>query len=240
MHNRIVAACVAVAAFAALAVIPSLASASPVVTESGARVKATTPDGVNTIIRGSTVGVQVLSTGLGNVNCEKSTIEGELVKNTGTDFTATLTTFDYSGDDPEEAKCTTSISDFAGGKVTAKVEVETPAFCLHSVSGVDHVLIYGEVKTPVGKHCENTSDRTTIGFNLIFTTHTGGSFATCTYQRPVTEPLTASYTTTTGDTLVMTNQKFTKSAGGVLCPNTGEYTGTYTITTTNGTILNIG
>lgn len=235
MHTKLTTACVSLLALAAMMLAPAAASASPVVTENGVRVPATNPDGVNTILRGTNVGETLFTTGLGNVKCTKSVLEGELLKNTGTEFTATLSKFEFHGDDPVEEKCTSTISDFQGGTLTATVEVETPAFCLHSVSGVDHVLIYGE---KAGGSCEKEADRVTIGFNLIMTTHTGGSFATCTYQRSTSEPITASYTTGS-DTITSSEQNFTKSSGPFTCPSTGKFDATYTVETTNGTAVTV-
>jgi hypothetical protein len=77
MHKKLILACAAIAAFAALVTAP-VASASPVLTNGG------TPVAVGTEVKGSNTGIFLFSNGAYNVECTSASLTAKVTSNSGT------------------------------------------------------------------------------------------------------------------------------------------------------------
>src|SRR5436305_2798324 len=105
MRKQLLLVCMA---FAAFAVVPSLASAKPVITHPTGTVLAT-----GTKITATNVGNSVLSNGLGTITCSTAILTGELTQNsTANGIKGTITSAKFGGttgktiSGDEEPECT--------------------------------------------------------------------------------------------------------------------------------------
>jgi len=223
MQRKIIAGFVSLAAFVAFAVVPAIAAASPVLTDNGTAL------GVGASVRGTNSGAILLSTSSGNVECTEAQLNGTVAENSGTSIKGNIEVAKsfFHGDDPEEAKCTSNISDLAGGTATMKVTLEGTTWCLSS-GAKDTWSIRGGA-------CGAAAEPLRFIFDL--TSHTGGNLGECTYERA---EVTGTFNTkTTPATLTIgASQTFTKKSG-LFCPASGTLSGAFTIETPNGTGLSI-
>lgn len=229
MHKKIMAACVSLVAFAAFAALPSFASAAPCVTDPAGTCLATG----NKLLITQHSEIKLV-TSSGTVTCTKAKITGTLLTNDKTNGIAgTITTADFTGDDPVEEKCTSTISDLSGGTATMKV-TQVGTYCLNSTAN-DIATV---TQDPGGAGaCHSPS---TVGAKFIFdvTSHTGTNLGSCEYQRQtggVSAGLTATYNTgvapATGT--FQASQTFKKISGAFFCPGEGTLEGQFTVFTDN-------
>jgi|GEM_PF-2553300 len=228
MERKIIAGLVSLAAFVAFAVAPAIAAASPVLTENGIAV------GVGASVRGTNSGSILFSTKMGNVECTEAQLNGTVAENSGTSIEINIEvpkSF-FHGDDPEEAKCTSNISDLAGGTATMKVTLEGTTWCLSS-GAKDTWSIRGGA-------CGAAAEPLRFIFDV--TSHTGGNLGACTYERAEKRvEVTGTFNTkTTPATLTIgASQTFTTATGTSTCPASGTLSGAFTLETPNGTGLSI-
>lgn len=204
MTRKLLATCVSLAAFAALAVIPAMASASPVLTENGVAVP------VGAKVDATNSGNILFTTSSGTVTCTKSTFTGTVITNTGTHIEGTIETATFKGEGPEETCKSTFIFN-----PSFKVTPENLHWCITS-GGADAWSIRGGACGAAAKNLRFTLDNSVVG--------------NCTYERAT---VTGTYETNkTPVTLkVGASQTFTKVAGGSACPATGTLSGGWTLET---------
>jgi hypothetical protein len=126
MHKKILAICAALVAFAAL---PAMASASPVLQNSGTTVA--TGSG----IKATNVGNTVMTTSLGSVECSTSTMAGTLVTNSGTLIEGNIESAAFSGTG-ENGKCTGPFGDVT-------VTVPSLPWCIKTTKTMHQIEIRG-------------------------------------------------------------------------------------------------
>jgi len=198
MGKQLIAICVALSAFV---IVPSLASAKPVLTHPTGTVLAT-----GTKITATNVGNVVLSNGLGNVTCTTAIVTGTLETNsTASGIKGTITSAKFGGTTgktiigDEEPECT-GTGFFAGGAgVTTK-----PPYCVELTEASDTGRLRGGACTEASSKPKFKLSVTTI-FGTI----------TCEYES-TTASLTSSFetdTTGTDTNGTVAEQEFTKSAG---------------------------
>lgn len=212
MNKRMLAACVSLVAFAAFAVVPAIASASPELqTSAGAKVA------TGTAIKAFSSNL-VFSSSKGNLECAENTLNGKVTENSGTSIKGEISsaTFKASGGGSE---CKTSIP---GG--TATITPEGLPWCLSTI-GTDEVTITG---------CSGT-----IGFSAQIKVF-GFTVATCKFA--ANPDIVATYKTSTSPLVltiksgpfkyVSGNTEFCSSTGGTL-------SGSFTVTTSAGGALKV-
>lgn len=217
MHKKLMAACMALAAFAAFAVAPSIASARPFLTQPTGTAVPT-----NTAITGTNVGNTVMTTSLGNVTCEKAVLSGTLKKNNtteGTEGEITSATFENK----ESPEC----SSWTGGvTVTANPTTNGLPWCVKATATTDTITIGGG-------SCGTSRP---IRFVLHFT---NALIGTCTYQR--TEAANGTLVTDGAgageNTASITKQAWTKFEGGGGCPSSGELDMTFSLENSSGALF---
>ncbi|MGE5335884.1 MAG: hypothetical protein ACM3JL_00480 [Nitrososphaerota archaeon] len=212
MSKKLIAACMALAAFAAFAVAPSIAAAenSPEVTHPTGTTLAT-----GTKITATNVGETKFTSTLPPILCNSAYMTGELTENTGSSVKADITAAGFTG--------TGTGGDCTGGELLVHPTPETGTnglpWCLTSNSE----MVTDEFKVRGGS-C--TEEPRPIEFALDIT-----GVATCTYQR--TTPISGTFTTHPEDAiLTITGVAFTKTTGqSFFCPTTGELEMSFTLET---------
>lgn len=206
MHKRMLAFCVA--ALMALAVVPAIASASPVLTENGTAVATgtsitaeTDPSSPEFIFTGSNPAV--------NVVCTVVDMGGKVVKNSGTSIEGTIESASFKG----------SGGGACSGGSLGSVTVTIPA--LTNAGGSSHWCIKTGTKADTFEILPNACG--TAGGTFTFTLHTG--VGECNYTR--TSALTGTYiTNTVPATLTLgANQSFTRENNNIFCPSSGVLDG---------------
>jgi hypothetical protein len=210
MYRKLMTACMALAAFAAFAVMPSIASATndPDLTDSGG---SSVP--VGTKIKATSIGNLVMTDVNTNhlVTCSSAWMTGELTKNDGSNIEGNVESATFSGTGTN-GECT---STFGGITVTTNVTNGIP-YCMRSTATMetDEFQVRGGKCSEASREIRYTLDSTTIG--------------ECTYGR--TAAVVGTYTTTPEDAVVhITHQKFEKKAGGFFCPGEGYLDFTFTL-----------
>jgi hypothetical protein len=230
---KLLKACIALAAFAAIFVVPSIASAtSPrlyettTATGTGEGINSVVPEGTKiaafNVAHASTPLTTVLKSNLGNIECETATLTGELTKNKETVIEGNITTAEFLGkpnSSPHSERCS---GGFGGDTlVTPRHTSDTIGslpWCL-KVSGLeDKFTVRGGKCSEAARGLKFTLDTSTLG--------------ACSYEKAAAEPVVGTYTTHPSDAiLTIANQKFAKTAGSVFCPSTGELFMSFTVTT---------
>jgi hypothetical protein len=217
MSKKLIAACMAIVAFAALAMASS-ASAKPVLTQPTGTVLAT-----GTTITATNVGETIMTTSLGNVTCSTATLGGKVTRNNtaeGIEGNVESATFAGTGElaagEPDK-ECTS----WTGGvSVTPNPPTNGLPWCIKAVEANDNLQIRGN-------SCASAARP--IRFTLVFTS---GFIGTCTYQR--IEPLAGTLRTdlVAGEDALgsISAQEFTKFEGGGGCPSSGKLDMTFTLT----------
>lgn len=118
MSKKLIAACMALAAFAALAIVPAAASASPTLT-----FPTGTKASTGLTLTGTNVGETVM-TGAFNVRCTTSHMHGTVTENSGTSIKGNITAASFSGSGTG-GDCTSAFG-------STKVEVTSLPWCLSS------------------------------------------------------------------------------------------------------------
>ena len=234
---KLVKACIAMAAFAALFVVPSVASAIQLTHPTG------TTAAVGTLIQGtnvahSTTGINtVMRTPLGNIECATATLTGKIVKNAanGTHVVGTIETAEFRGTPkPEGAHENTGHCTAPGGFGTTTVTpnhttnpvhpagVGSLPWCI-TAGSKDEFSVYGEAEGS----CTSGATRP-----LVFTLHTT-LLGACTYSKA---SVTGTYTTHSAAAITtISGQEFTKVTGSGFCPATGKLDMAFTLETDTAT-----
>jgi hypothetical protein len=211
MTRKLIAACMAIGAFAAFGVASS-ATAAPVLTHPTGTVAP-----VNTKILATNVGETVMKTSLGNVTCSKATLTGNLSTNStaaGSKGDVSSAVFSGTG---ESNECTS----WSGGvTVNANPATNGLPWCLEATGATD----VGKVR---GGSCAGESRA--IRFELNFT---NAFIGLCVYQR--SGAAEGTLTTHPTDALVhLVEQEWVKFSGGAGCPSSGKLNMTFTLETDN-------
>jgi hypothetical protein len=225
MYKKLITACMALAAFAAFAVMPAsaMASNSPELTD---------PDGTTLAVGSTVVGTNVGNTLFLDTNgntlltCTTAKMTGHVVKNDGSNVEGTISTADFGGTGAQKAgepepECTGSF-----GNVT--VTVKTP-LCIRSTAAMatDEFQVEGSDCDGSGAKVTYTLESTTVG--------------TCRYL--TTGPVKGDFTTGAHDTLTVRDTQAgsgaSKEEGGFFCPASGMLRMTFTLETENGTTVTI-
>lgn len=235
---RLIKACIALAAFAAIFVVPSIASAtSPTLFE-------TTAGGSNDLVP---VGTKVVATNVahsgtalttklvssaGNIECETATVTGTVTKNGAGVIQGEVTTAEFRGTS-SNPHGTIHCNGGFGGLTTVTPshtsdETASLPWCMRATEG-DRFEVTGGT-------CAQQDEGKPKALNFRLHTATLG---TCDYVRAAaTGPVIGTYTTHPADAVVTINggenAKFTKTAGSIFCPNTGELFMAFTLTTDDG------
>lgn len=224
---RLVKASIALAAFAAIFVIPSMASAS---------VTLTHPTGTayngfiiaTNVAHGTETKTQtVMTTSLGKIECTTATITGKVLVNNGTHVLGTVETAEFrktAGSGTDSTHCTAP-----GGLGTVTV---TPShtsdnqgagrppslpWCI-TAGAEDRFEVWGEKEGDCAKKVP-----------LTFTLHSS-ILGTCRYQREAA--VVGTYTTHPSDAIVtIKDQEFKKMEGSGFCPTGGNLDMAFTLTT---------
>lgn len=208
MRSKLTAACLALAAFAAMALVPAGASANPLLTDAGGTVK------VGSTIEATNVGNITLSSGLGNISCQSSTLTGNVTANTAGNINGDITKATFTGTGAN-GHCTSTI--IFNPTFTVDTAESLP-WCLTNEGNTDNWTVRGGACNAAAK-------------NLTFTLT--GAF-TCKYTRAT---VTGTFNTTTSPaTLTIgAGQTFTKEEGSsALCPETGTLSGAWQLYTDTG------
>lgn len=220
MHKKLMTACMALVAFAALAIAPAIASAKN-------DPQLTHPTG--TLIP---VGTKVLATNVGNTlfvdannnpltTCSVATMTGTILKNSGGNVEGEITTANFSGTGTKSAtepnvECTGS---FGNVSVTPVVPM-----CIRSTTAMNtdvFQVVGGKCSAP-GK-VKFTLASTTVGNCVYEGNSVDGTFHTHPSDAVFTVP---------GDDFLKTG--FPKVSGSFLCPSEGFLDMDFTLETENG------
>ncbi len=225
MTKKLIAACMALAAFAAFA-LPATASASnnPDLTQEGSRI----PTG--TTVVGTATAIEFQTTSGGTlVTCTNATIAGELKVNSGGSVEVGLTTANFWGDGANNADNT--LNECTGSFGNAYLTATNLPLCIRSTS------------------TGMSTDEFHIASNACFAIETNVKFVigsttagACEYE--TTNPISGVGTTGGAQaSLVVNNTQagsgFTKINGGFLCPSSGKLTMSFTLETVGGAKLTI-
>jgi hypothetical protein len=206
--KNLLRAIIASAAFAALFVVPSIASASPELTSpTGTRAPVGTLFTATNVAHGATTKTFKTTLSAGTMECATATFTGEVIENTGTSFVGTISTFELKGT-PAEPNANHCASPFGATTVTPNHTsnpshngVASLPWCIKANALNDQFTIYG---------CTNGQAR---AITIVY--HAGGIGA-CTYQKAF---ITGTYTTHPADAiLTIAEQEFTKVTGNAFCP----------------------
>jgi hypothetical protein len=217
--NKLIKVCIALAAFAAFAVLPAVASA-----ENDATVRDNGVDlavGSNILATDNDVEISPGTFDLTGetrltaanktdvlISCTTNELTGTLTKNTHTEVAGEITAANFKGKTnvtPHTTHCTGSTGD------TAVTALALP-YCLQikSTAATDTFNVRGGKCTEAAKAIEFTFTATTI----LGQVH-------CIMHRPANEPITGTYTTTTTPAFTVKDIRFTKVATNGLCPDEG-------------------
>lgn len=218
MRNKLIAACMALAAFAAFAVMPAGASA----TNSPQLMEGATPVATGTKILGTSEGTLYMRSGSEPTSsvltsCETARMTGTLNKNDGANIEGTIETAAFEGYDAEhhEGECEGTF-----GRITVTTNVGNGIpWCLRSTStmATDEFQLRGNSCANAARGITFVLDSTTVG--------------ECKYERTtLTGPVKGTFTTGgTAATASISGQEFKKEAGSFLCPEKGYLFMSFTI-----------
>jgi hypothetical protein len=225
---KLVKACIALAAFAAFLVVPSIASAAPTLTQ-------TTANGTNHVVP---AGTSILATNVAHagtekptrmtaggleVVCQTATLTGSLETNTGTHIAGNITTAEFfakPGNHIKGAPCASLVGDTTPTPNHTTVPSHNGStslpWCVTANTLNDKLSVRGGACNEAARP-------------LFFQLHIPGF--SCVYSRE--QGLTATYTTHPADAVatVDAGQPFKKVTGGVFCPNEGSLDMAFTMTT---------
>jgi hypothetical protein len=222
--TKLIRACIAMAAFAAIFVLPSMASASITLTHPTGTVYNGNIIATN-VAHSGTPTQTVLTTNLGKVVCGSATITGKIIQNNGTHVLGTVETANFAGTHEKTTTGHCGGEGFVGSTVTPTPSHTSdeqgsgrPAslpWCI-TAGAEDKFEVWGEVEGS----CTNGKTRP-----VTFTLH--GSL-TCGYEKAI---VVGTYTTHPADALVTIEQTFSRRAGeSAFCPSTGTLKMSFTLT----------
>jgi hypothetical protein len=201
-------ATIAMVAFAAFFVAPTLASASPELTSpTGTRASVGTLFTATNVAHANTPSTFRTTLSTGTMECATATFTGEVIENSGTNLVGTISTFELKGTPgtPNASHCAsplgaTTITPNHASNPTHNGVASLP-WCI-KFSAEDIFTIYG---------CTNGQARPiTIVYHA--------SIGACTYEKA---SIFGTYTTHPADAvLTIAEQQFTKVTGSAFCPST--------------------
>jgi len=216
MNKKLLAACLVIAAFA---VVPSLASANPILTEPTG-----TTLGTGVGIVGTNVGNTTLVTSTGTLTCTTAILTGTLTSNTtATGAKGNITSAKFGGtgatqSGADEPECTGS--NFFTPNTTITPGQSLP-WCLETPAATDTFTVKGGA-------CGGA--QTAIKFKLDVT-----GIGTCEYTRAAT--VNGTLVTDGGganeNTAAITSVPWTLASGPGLCPSEGSLTMRFALETDN-------
>jgi hypothetical protein len=215
MSKKLFAACLVIAAFA---VVPSLASANPILTEPTGTALTGTPK-----ITATNVGAVLFTTSVGTLTCSTAILTGNLISNaTATGVKGEITAVKVGGTNKkieaaEEPECTGTGFFAPGTTVTPNINLP---WCLEAPAATDTFTLKGG---PCGA-------QRAIKFNLDVT-----EVGTCEYSRTATVSGTISTDgeATNPNTASISEAEWTKAGGPFLCPGSGKLDMTFSLETDN-------
>jgi hypothetical protein len=213
MKKQLFAACMALAAFAAFAVMPAMASAAPTLTAPTGTLLAT-----GSAVTGTNVGDTLMTDSSGNVllRCNKATMTGTVTTNNSTNgFAGDISSAVFTGDASADGECTGT---FGNSYVTANIAGGTP-YCIKNTKNVDELEVRGGKCSEASRSIKYVLHSTTLG--------------TCTYER--TGGIIGKYTThPTAAEATISKSEFTRTSG--FCPSAGFLDMTFALTSGGHTV----
>jgi hypothetical protein len=207
MYKKLITACMALAAFVAFAVVPSLASASPELTEPTGTTLA-----AGSLIEGTNIKPTLFTSAFTKVECTTSTVTGKVIKNTGSEIEGEVSFAKFSGTG-SGGDCTSSVGDVL---VTHNPATNGLPWCIKNTKTADQFEIRGGACSAAARP---------IRFTLDFT-----SGLTCTYQRST--GALGTFTTHPEDAILsVEEQSWPLFEGGFPCPSEGKLDMTFTLET---------
>ncbi len=198
MAKKMLAICAALVAFA---VVPAVASASPILTDENGTVAA------GAKIIATNTGNTVMTTSAGNVECTKAALTGTVVENSGSSIKGTIETASFTGTESEN-RCS---SPFGAVKVTPK----RLHWCMSATSKPADTF---SIKSG---GCGGT-------LGIMEFTLDSSLAGECTYTK---SEVVGTFTTGEGGDVTVSEQSFTKSSGGFFCPASGALDMTFDLYT---------
>jgi hypothetical protein len=229
----LITACMALAAFAAFAVAPSVASATndPDVTHPTGTLLSVS-HAAPAAITATNVGETLMTDANTNVltRCTKAVMSGDLETNTGVGTVeATITSATFAGTGSSVGGETECTGTFGNITVTPNPATNGLPWCLRSTNAMvtDEFQLRGNGCTSASRAIRFVLDSTTVG--------------ECVYQRTASIPGT--YTTHPASAnaaqLSVSHVEFPKLSGGFLCPAAGFLDMTFSLETSNGSAIYI-
>lgn len=226
--KNLIRASIATVAFAAVCVVPSVASASPELTHPTGTTApvGTLIEGIN-VAHAATPTPVTFTTPLGNIQCTTLTFTGKLIKNTGTQIEIEITTFEIRGT-AGVVPHTTHCSSITGSGTMTVTPNHTTNPVHNGISSLPWCLKAEGLKnefTISGGACGAPRALT-----LTFDTSVAGA---CSYQKA---SIAGTYTTHPVDAIfTAANFEFTKTTGSAFCPGSWKMDFAFTLTTDENT-----
>jgi hypothetical protein len=216
MSKKLIVACMVIAAFA---VVPSLASAKPVITHPTGSVLATETKILATNVGGPTI---MTLTGGGKIECSSAKLTGTLKTNsTASGFEGEIESATFTGtggtqaSEPGLPECT--------GTFLSAVTVTGLPWCLEGTEANDNFKLRGGKCSEAAKALNFTLSSTIFGFPVV-----------CKYQRGAASPVTGHFTTHPAGDLVGTvtgEPEFLRVESSETCPTGGSLDMSFTAET---------
>jgi hypothetical protein len=204
MYRKILGICTALIAFGAFAILPAMASASPVLTEKG--TVGGLPTG--TKITATNTGDAIFQAGSLSVKCNENWLTGTVVKNNGSEIEGTIENAKFQASYKTETRCD-------GGELLGATRVKTTLtneggkthWCIKSTKTADQWEL-------LGAGCGSAGELTFILEGNI----------TCSYKRSGSVGGTFTTNEEPAKLTVTGEPEFVKDEGSFLCPASGKIT----------------
>jgi hypothetical protein len=162
MHQKILGICAALVAFAAFAIVPAMASASPALTEGGSLLTN------GSLIKAEGEETSQFASGFITVTCNKFSMTGSVTENTGSSIKGTITKASF--ENSTEPDCSSNIG--ATRVTIPAIEAGTSDWCIVANAGT------GSDRGQVQPHaCGGTGGE----FTFVLNNTPGGTI--CRYKR---------------------------------------------------------
>jgi hypothetical protein len=225
MSKKLMTACLALMAFTAFAVVPSFASAKPILTHPTGTILAT-----GTAIELVSVGEAQVATPIGTLKCTVAKLGGTLTNNsTAGGFEADITSATFAGTGgPLIAGENECIGVFGNFTITPNPATNGLPWCLEGTGSTDAFELRGGSCLAASRPIRFTLDLTIGAQTLI-----------CNYEKSV--PVQDTFATHPAEaTAEFVNQLFSAVAGNPFgCPSRGELTMKFKIQTVGGGVMYI-
>jgi hypothetical protein len=212
MKKQLIAACMALAAFVAFAVMPAMASAAPTLTAPTGTVLAP-----GSAVTGTNVGDTLMTDSSGGVllRCNSATMTGTVTTNSALNgFAGDIESATFKGDATEE-RCTGT---FGAVQVTANIAGGTP-YCIKNTKTAHQLEVRGGKCSEASRSIKYILHSNTLG--------------TCTYER--TGGLLGTFNThPSAAQASIAAQEFKRTSG--FCPSVGFLDMTFNLTSGANTV----